>query len=218
MRPEALLNAAAELGVVPLFYDPDAERAQATVAALAAGGANIVEYTLRGPGAEHVLAALVSNAPAGVTIGAGSVRDLAGANRALDAGAAFIVGPNGNREVADRCSDADVAYVPGCLTPSEAETARSWGCPLVKIFPVSLLGGPAYVRALRGPLPDLRLMATGGVGLDDVDTYLRAGTTCVGLGSDLVKREWVERDDGRPLADATARVLERAHGVRTGSG
>lgn len=210
MTPDALLQAAAELGVVPLFYDADTARAQATVAALAAGGASIIEYTLRGPGAETVLAALVAHAPAGVAIGAGSVNDLAGANRALDAGAAFVVGPNGSREVAERCRDAGVAYVPGCLTPSEVVTAGAWGCPLVKVFPVAAVGGPSYVRALRGPLPNLRVMATGGVGLDDVEAYLRAGTTCVGLGSDLVRREWIEHDDGRPLAEATALVLERA--------
>jgi len=214
MTPDALLHTAAELGVVPLFYDPDVARARATVTALAAGGATIVEYTLRGPGAEAVLAALVADAPAGVTIGAGSVRDLAGAHRALAAGAAFVVGPNANRDVAERCRDAGVAYVPGCLTPSEVVTAGGWGCPLVKVFPVSALGGAGYVRALRGPLPDVRLMATGGVGLDDVDAYLRAGATCVGLGGDLVKREWVERDDGRPLAEATAEVLGRARAAR----
>ena len=217
MTPEALLQAAGELGVVPLFYDPDVARAQATVAALAVGGARVVEYTLRGPGAETVLAALVAGAPAGVTIGAGSVNDVTGANRALDAGAAFVVGPNGSREVAERCRAAGVAYVPGCLTPSEVVAAGAWGCPLVKVFPVSAVGGPGYVRALRGPLPQLRVMATGGVGLDDVEDYLRAGTTCVGLGSDLVKREWVERDDGRPLAEATARVLARA-GAALGRG
>lgn len=210
MTSEALLGAVTELGVVPLFFDPDLARARATVAALAAGGASIVEYTLRGPGAEQVLAALVADAPEGVTIGAGSVADLAAANRALDAGAAFVVGPNGSREVAERCHDAGVAYVPGCLTPSEVVTAGGWGCPLVKVFPVSALGGAGYVRALRGPLPQLRVMATGGVGLEDVDAYLRAGATCVGLGGDLVKRAWVERDDGRPLAEATARVLARA--------
>lgn len=214
MTPDVLLRTVAELGVVPLFYDPDVGRARVTVAALAAGGATVVEYTLRGPGAESVLAALVADAPAGVTIGAGSVNDLSGANRALDAGAAFVVGPNGSRDVADRCHDAGVAYVPGCLTPSEVVTAVDWGCPLVKLFPVSVIGGPAYVRALRGPLPKVRLMTTGGVGLDDVDAYVRAGATCVGLGGDLVRREWVERDDGRPLVEATAQVIASARAAR----
>jgi len=218
MTPDALLRTTAELGVVPLFYDPDLPRAHATVTALAAGGATIIEYTLRGPGAEQVLAALIAHAPHSVTIGAGSVNDLATANRALDAGAAFVVGPNGNRDIAERCRDANVAYVPGCLTPSEVVTAGTWGCPLVKVFPVSALGGPSYVRALRGPLPTVRLMATGGVGLDDVDAYLRAGAACVGLGGDLVKREWLEHDDGRRLSEATADVLERARAAREQKG
>jgi len=209
MTPAELLAETRRLGAVPLFYDPDRGRAQATVVALAAGGATLIEYTLRGPGAEDVLAHLVGHAPSGVTIGAGSVPDVATAERALAAGAAFVVGPNGEPDIAERCHASGVAYVPGCLTPSEMVRAGTWGCPVVKVFPVAALGGPAYVRAVRGPLPNLQIMVTGGVSVDDAAEYLAAGAACVGLGSELVRRAWVEADDGRALTEATRALLAR---------
>jgi 2-dehydro-3-deoxyphosphogluconate aldolase / (4S)-4-hydroxy-2-oxoglutarate aldolase len=206
----ALLEAVRAQPVVPLFYEPDAARAADAVAGLAEGGARIIEYTLRGPGAERVLESLVSGAPAGVAIGAGSVRDVAGAHLALDAGAAFVVGPNGDPAVAELCAGRGVGYVPGTLTPSEIVTALSWGCPLVKVFPVAALGGPAYVKAVRGPLPSLQVMATGGVGQADVRAYLDAGTACVGMGSELVKPAWVQGGDVAALAGAMRAILADA--------
>jgi 2-dehydro-3-deoxyphosphogluconate aldolase/(4S)-4-hydroxy-2-oxoglutarate aldolase len=205
-----LLEAARAQRVVPLFYEADGARAADAVAGLAEGGARLIEYTLRGPGAERVLESLVSGAPAGVAIGAGSVRDVAGAHLALDAGAAFVVGPNGDPAVAELCAGRAVGYVPGTLTPSEIVTALSWGCPLVKVFPVAALGGPAYVKAVRGPLPSLQVMATGGVGQADVRAYLDAGTACVGMGSELVKPAWVQGGDVAALAGAMRAILADA--------
>ena len=207
MTPGQAQREATAKGMVPLFYDPDPLRARATVSALARGGATLIEYTLRGPGAERVLAELVQHAPEGVTIGAGSVSTPELVELALDAGAAFIVGPNADRAIAERCAAADVAYVPGCLTPSEMVAARAWGCPLVKVFPVSALGGPAYVRAVRGPLPDMAMLVTGGVGIDNAIDYLSAGAACVGLGSDLVRLDWIDEDGGRRLTEATDSLL-----------
>jgi len=206
----ALLTAARDQRVVPLFYEADAARAADAVAGLAEGGARIVEYTLRGPGAEVVLAALVAGAPAGVAIGAGSVPDVATAHAALDAGAAFVVGPNGDPRVAELCAARGVGYVPGTLTPSEMVAALSWGCPMVKVFPVAAVGGPAYVRAVRGPLPSLQVMATGGVGPSDLRAYLDAGVACVGMGGELVKKAWVQAGDTASLAAAMRAILAEA--------
>ena len=153
MTAEELLAAARAQRVVPLYYEPDAERARLTTEALVLGGARVIEYTLRGQGADRVLARLVAAAPAGAVVGAGSVADAAAALLALDAGAAFVVGPNGDPAVAALCAERGVAYVPGTLTPSEMVTARSWGCPLIKLFPASAMGGPAYdgASAARSP-------------------------------------------------------------------
>jgi len=221
----ALLAAARAQRVVPLFYEPDAGRAADAVAGLAEGGARIVEYTLRGPGAERVLAQLVAGAPAGVVLGAGSVRDVAGARLALDAGAAFVVGPNGDPAVAALCAAHEVGYVPGTLTPSEMVTALSWGCELVKVFPIAAVGGPAYVKAVRGPLPSLQVMATGGVTPGDLRAYLDAGVACVGMGGELVKKAWLQAGDVAALAAATRAILAEADaggaqagGARAGTG
>lgn len=210
MNGAALLEAVRAQRVVPLFYEADAARAADAVAGLADGGARIVEFTLRGPGAVRVLAHLASVAPAGVVLGAGSVPDADTARQALDAGAAFLVGPNGNPAVAALCTDHDVAYVPGTLTPTEMVVARSWGCDLIKLFPASSVGGPAYVKAVRGPLPDLQLMATGGIGAGDVRAYLAAGAAGVGMGSELVRKDWVRSGDGASLAAAMRAVLADA--------
>jgi 2-dehydro-3-deoxyphosphogluconate aldolase / (4S)-4-hydroxy-2-oxoglutarate aldolase len=206
----ALLAAARAQRVIPLFYEPDPERAIAAVAGLAQGGATVVEFTLRGPGADRVLARLVETAPPGVIVGAGSVTDAGGVLLALDAGAAFVVGPNASLEVAEACADRDVGYVPGTLTPSEIVVAQGWGCPLIKLFPASTVGGPAYVRAVRGPLPSVQLMATGGVGLGDVRAYLDAGAACVGMGGELVRPAWVRAGDVDAIAAATRAALAAA--------
>ncbi len=210
MNAAGLLDAVRAQRVVPLFYEPDGDRALDAVLGLAEGGARVIEYTLRGPGAERVLARLVAGAPAGVAIGAGSVADASAARTALDTGAAFVVGPNGDPAVAALCADREVAYVPGTLTPTEIVVARSWGCPIVKVFPVSALGGPAYIRALRGPLPDLQTMASGGVGPGDVRAYLEAGATCVGMGGELVRKDLLLAGDVAGLAAATRAVLDAA--------
>ena len=193
--------------IMPLFYDGDAARAGDVVDALHAGGARLVEYTLRGPGAQDVLAGLCARP--GATVGAGSVADPDSARAAIDAGAAFIVGPNGDADVARVCSDAGVDYVPGCATPSEMVAARGWGCALVKLFPADILG-PAWLKAVRGPLPDLQVMATGGVSLDTMADWFAAGAACVGMGSELVRRDLVARGEFDAIAAGMREALEAA--------
>lgn len=191
--------------VMPLFHDEDAERAADVVDALRAGGARLVEFTLRGPRALEVLAKLCARFPG--AIGAGSVADPAVARKALDAGAAFVVGPNGHSGVAEVCSSWGVRYVPGCVTPTEFANARSWGCDLTKLFPAGSLG-PSWLKALRGPLADLQVMPTGGVGLEDAATWLDAGAVCVGMGSELVRKDLLARGDMDALEDHMRHALE----------
>ena len=192
---------------MPLFHDDDAARAADVVDALHAGGARLVEYTLRGPGALDVLRRLCGRP--GAIVGAGSVADAEAARAALDAGAAFVVGPNGDAAVAKVCHDAGVDYVPGCATPSEMVAARGWGCELIKLFPAGVLG-PAWLKAIRGPLPGLQVMATGGVGIDDMAEWFAAGAACVGMGSELVRKDLVARGDHDALAAAMREALDAA--------
>lgn len=193
--------------VMPLFHHDDAELAAVTVDALHAGGAGAVEYTLRGPAALRTLSRLCARP--GAQVGAGSVADLDTARAALEAGAAFLVGPNSDPSVAELCAEAGVTYVPGCLTPTEMVGARSWGCELVKLFPAGSLG-PGYLRAVRGPLPGLQVMPTGGVDFSNLTGWLAAGAACVGMGSELVRRAWVEQGAHEALTQAMATALRAA--------
>lgn len=161
-------------------------RVPAIVDTLAECGLTAVELTLTTPGATEMLASLAGSLPAGMVLGAGTVLDRAGAGAAIGAGATFLVTPAVLPGVLDRARELDVPVVCGALTPSEILTARAAGADLVKVFPADAVGGPAYVRAVRAPLPDIPLVPTGGVSIDRAADYLSAGARAVGLGGPLI--------------------------------
>ena len=150
---------------------------------LTSAGIPLVEITLDTPGA---LPAIRRLADEGMSIGAGTVRTADEARAAADAGAAFVVTPGLVPAVLGAAASAGVVAIPGVLTPTELLTATDAGAAAVKIFPVGAVGGPAYIRALRGPFGDVDLVPTGGIAVDEVGDYLEAGAACVGLGSALV--------------------------------
>jgi 2-dehydro-3-deoxyphosphogluconate aldolase/(4S)-4-hydroxy-2-oxoglutarate aldolase len=143
-------------------------------------------------------------------IGAGSVLDAETARMAVSAGARFVVGPTLCPDVIRICRRYDVVSIPGAFSPAEIAAAWEAGADIVKVFPGGLLG-PAYVRELRGPMPHLRLMPTGGVTLDNAADFLAAGAVAVGVGGALVERGAVERGD---YAAITARARRLAAAVR----
>jgi len=153
-----------------------------TLDALAEGGIPLLEVTLDTPGA---LDALRRAASRGRSVGAGTVVTAEQVGACADAGAAFVVSPGLVLEVLEAAARLRVEAVPGVLTPTEVQQATSHGAETVKIFPASL-GGPAYLRALRGPFPNVGMVPTGGVGIEEVAAYLTAGATAVGLGGALV--------------------------------
>ncbi|HYJ61114.1 MAG TPA: bifunctional 4-hydroxy-2-oxoglutarate aldolase/2-dehydro-3-deoxy-phosphogluconate aldolase [Actinomycetota bacterium] len=150
---------------------------------LTSAGIPLVEITLDTPGA---LPAIRRLADEGMSIGAGTVRTADEARAAAGAGAAFVVTPGLVPAVLGAAASAGVVAIPGVLTPTELLTATDAGAAAVKIFPVGAVGGPAYIRALRGPFGDVDLVPTGGIAVDEVGDYLEAGAACVGLGSALV--------------------------------
>lgn len=158
---------------------------QAAVEALLRGGIETVEVTLDTPGA---LDAVERGRRAGWSIGVGTVLEPDQVSRCVDAGAAFVVSPGIVPEVIERALALGIDIVPGAFTPTEVIRARSSGAAVVKVFPASL-GGAAYLRALRGPLPDIPIVPTGGIGIEEVGDYLAAGAVCVGLGGALTGAE-----------------------------
>jgi 2-dehydro-3-deoxyphosphogluconate aldolase/(4S)-4-hydroxy-2-oxoglutarate aldolase len=181
------------------------------LAALRRGGMEQLEVTLDTPGA---LAAIERASAAGAPAGAGTVRTPDDVRAAVDAGAAFVVSPGLFEPVIEAAAALAVDVLPGALTPTEVARAAELGAVAVKLFPASL-GGPRYVRSLRGPFPDVPLVPTGGIGVDDVAGYLEAGADCVGLGGELVGRS-APRDDREleRIAEAASAAIEAAEAAR----
>jgi len=173
------------LGVVAVIRLKDPGKLRAVVDAMAEGGVRALEVTMTVPGAVDLIRALAPSLPAGFLIGAGTVTDVATARAVIDAGASFVVGPVFRPEVIAACHERDVAAMPGCFSPTEILAAHESGADIVKVFPATMLG-PQFLRDVRAPLPQVKLMPTGGVTLENAGEWIRAGAVAVGLGSALL--------------------------------
>jgi 2-dehydro-3-deoxyphosphogluconate aldolase/(4S)-4-hydroxy-2-oxoglutarate aldolase len=207
-----VLNAIVETGLVPVFYNGDLEVSKQIVAACAAGGAKVVEFTNRGDRAWNVFTQLVEwaeQAQPAVILGVGSVIDAPTAALYIGSGANFVVGPVLNPEVARLCNRRKVAYMPGCGSASEVSEAEELGVEIVKVFPGAEVGGPGFVKAILGPTPWTRIMPTGGVGAteESIRAWFKAGVTCVGIGSKLITKELVAAGDYDGISKTVAQVL-----------
>jgi len=176
------IEAAAVVAVIRL---KDAGWLKDVIAALEDGGIRALEITMTVPGAVQLLREIAPAAGPGVLIGAGTVTDADTAARVIDAGARYVVSPVFRRAIIDVCHRHDVPAMPGCFTPTEILDAWEAGADVVKVFPATALG-PGFLRDVHGPLPDVKLMPTGGVTLDNAGDWLRAGACAVGVGSALV--------------------------------
>jgi len=203
-RPRAEIVALLrDLGIIPVIRCDSADVAVRVADVLVEAGLRAIEVTMTVPNAMEAIRALAARAgrshPRAV-IGAGTVIDAAAARGAIDAGAEFIVSPGLVPEVIEAAKATGVAVLPGALTPTEILAAARAGGDLIKIFPVQAVGGAAYIRALRGPFPELLLVPTGGVDLHNVADFIRAGATAVGVGSELVSRDALAREDWTGIA------------------
>ena len=206
------LNAMVDTGLVPVFYHGEVEIAKKIVAACAAGGARCIEFTNRGDFAPFVfkeLAEHVAKNNPGVILGVGSIVDAPTAALYIASGAAFVVGPVLNPDVARFCNRRKIAYSPGCATASEISQAEELGVEIVKIFPGGLVGGPEFVKSILAPMPWTRIMPTGGVEAtkESVSAWIKAGTTALGIGSNLITKERVAQGKWDELTQATAQVI-----------
>jgi len=172
-------------GIVAVVRSPDSHRLVDVAKALADGGVGIMEITFTVPNALEVIRQVRHQMGDNVLLGAGTVLDPETARAAILAGAEFIVAPTLNREVIALCHRYDKLVMPGAFTPTEILSAWEAGADIVKVFPADV-GGAAYFKALRGPLPQIRLMPTGGVDLSTAAEFLKAGACCLGVGSQLV--------------------------------
>jgi 2-dehydro-3-deoxyphosphogluconate aldolase/(4S)-4-hydroxy-2-oxoglutarate aldolase len=217
-----VLNAMLETGMVPVFYNGDLNVAKRIVAACAEGGSKLVEFTNRGDRAWNIFTELIAFAEQvhpELILGVGSVIDMPTAALYIASGANFIVGPVLNSEIARLCNRRKIAYCPGCGTASEISEAEELGVEIVKIFPGGLGGGPAFVRAIHGPMPWTRLMPTGGVDAarkEAVQEWIRAGAACLGIGSTLIRKDLVAAGDFAAIRDNVRQVLAWIREAREG--
>ena len=167
--------------------------------ALLAGSVNIMEVTLNSAQALAALPVLRQRLGSDMLVGAGTVRWATQVQPALEAGAQFLVSPNFDPDTVARAKAAGLLHLPGIFTPTEAQTAFASGCAMVKLFPADTVG-PAYLKALRAPLDDIEFVPTGGISLDNIAAYARAGASAVGLGSQLITGR------SQPSAELTARA------------
>jgi 2-dehydro-3-deoxyphosphogluconate aldolase/(4S)-4-hydroxy-2-oxoglutarate aldolase len=191
---EATVKTIQDLGVVAVIRMKDAGRLRAVIDAIAEGGVRAIEVTMSVPGAVGLIAKLAPVLPSSILFGAGTVVDAATARAVIDAGARFIVSPVFRREVIDVCHERDIVVAPGCFSPTEILDAHEYGADVVKVFPATALG-PQYIKDVRAPMPQLKLMPTGGVTLDNAGDWIRAGAVAVGVGSSLLDTKAI--DEGR---------------------
>lgn len=195
-----------DAGIVAVVRAPDPTGLVEVIRALAAGGVTVAEVTLTVPNALDVIRQAKKELGSDVLLGAGTVLDPETCRAALLAGAEFIVSPTLNLEVIQMCRRYDKLVMPGAFTPTEVLTAWEAGADIVKVFPAELVG-PAFFKAMRGPLPQVRLMPTGGVDLQTAPAFLAAGACCLGIGSQLVDAKLVASRSFDALTQLAAKYV-----------
>jgi len=197
MKKEEVQQRIIDIGIVPVLRVSSPELALAATEAVLAGGIPIIEVTMTIPNAVDVIRELASSMSSDVIVGAGTVLDAQAAQQCLDVGAEFLVSPVFDLETVQLANDAGKLMMAGGLTPTEIVTAWSRGSDFVKVFPCGNVGGPKYIQALRGPLPHIPLIPTGGVSLDTAAAFITAGATALGVGSELISES--ELKAGNPM-------------------
>ena len=200
-------------GIVAVIRMQDTGRLRAVVDALAAGGVRALEVTMTVPRAIEMIREIAPTLPAGFLFGAGTVLDAETAHRVIDAGAQFVVSPVFRRAVIDACHQHDVPALPGCMTPTEILDAWEAGADIVKVFPATTFG-PGYLKDVRAPLPQVKLMPTGGVTLDNAGEWIRAGAVAVGVGSALLDAKAIESGDYKALEAGARKIVANVTAAR----
>jgi 2-dehydro-3-deoxyphosphogluconate aldolase / (4S)-4-hydroxy-2-oxoglutarate aldolase len=206
-----------EIGIVPVIRASSAEEARFAAEAVAKGGVPIVEITMTVPGALEVIADLAENMP-GVLVGAGTVLNKKMARECAYAGAQFLVTPGFNQQTVAAAQKLDLLIMAGALTPTEVMEAWEEGADFVKIFPCGNVGGASYIKALKGPLPQVPLVPTGGVNLETAASYIHAGAAALGVGGELILKKAVQERKGELISDLAAVYLGLVKQARSGGG
>ncbi len=202
-----------EIGIVPVIRAGSPQEARFAAEAVWQGGIPIVEITMTVPGALEVISELVKTMPK-VLVGAGTVVNQDLAFKSFDAGAQFFVTPGFSQQTVAAAHDLDLLIMAGALTPSEVMTAWDAGVDFVKIFPCGNVGGPSYIKALKGPLPHVPLVPTGGVNLETAADYIRAGASALGVGGELILKHAFQQGKPELISDLAKRYAQLVRDAR----
>ncbi len=203
-----------EEGVVPVIRVSSAQEAWEVSKAIKEGGVSVLEVTMTVPGAMDVIKEVNQKFGQEVLLGAGTVLDPETARAALIHGAQFLVSPSLNLEVIKVSNRYSAVVIPGALTPTEILTAWEAGADLVKVFPIAQVGGPAYIKALQGPLPHIPLVPTGGVNLQNAGEFIKAGAAAIAVGGELVDKKAVAEKKYSIIVENAQRFLEEVKKAR----
>src|SRR3984957_18724885 len=202
-----------EIGIIPVIRAPSSQEARFAAEAVWQGGIPIVEITMTVPGALEVISELVKTMPK-LLVGAGTVVNQHMALQCFDVGAQFLVTPGFSQKTVAAAHHLDMLIMAGALTPTEVMAAWDAGVDFVKIFPCSNMGGPSYIKALKGPLPHVPLVPTGGVNLETAADYIRAGAAALGVGGELVLKHAFKRRKPELISNLAMRCAELVQEAR----
>jgi 2-dehydro-3-deoxyphosphogluconate aldolase/(4S)-4-hydroxy-2-oxoglutarate aldolase len=208
MSKADVLHRIREVGIVPVVRAESADEAGRAIAAIMAGGVPVLEITMTVPGAVALIGDLCRRFGGDAVVGAGTVLDPETARACILAGAQFVVSPATNVATIACCRRYGVPIMPGALTPTEVITAWEAGADMVKVFPCSALGGASYIKALKAPLPQIDLIPTGGVNLQTAADFIKAGSTALGVGADLVDLKAIRDGQDALLTERARKLVE----------
>ncbi len=203
-----------EIGIVPVVRAASPREARMAADAVCEGGIPIVEITMTVPGAVDVIRELTKSGSSDVLVGAGTVLNAEAARRCLDAGAQFLVSPGLNLEVVKLAGKEGKLMMAGALTPTEVITAWEAGSDFVKVFPCGQVGGAKYIKALKGPLPQIPLVPTGGVNLNTAGEFIEAGAAALGVGRELVQAEALKAGKPEIIVENARKFLAAVNQAR----
>ena len=215
MEKREVFNRMVSEGLIPVVRVSSAREAMDVADAIKEGGVSFIEITMSVQGAIDVIKELTQKYKDEIIMGAGTVLDTETGRAALLAGAQFIVSPTLNLDLIQLAHRYSAVVIPGATTPTEILTAWNAGADMVKVFPAGQLGGPEYLKALRGPLPQILLVPTGGVNLQNAGAFIKAGATALGVGGELVDKKAVKEKKFNVITDNTRaflRVIKEARG------
>ena len=208
MHKNEVIKQIRDIGIIPVVRASSGDEAMRAIDAIREGGVSVLEITMTVPGAVSVIAQVAARYGDDAIIGAGTVLDAETARACILNGAQFVVSPSLNLETIACCRRYGVAVLPGALTPTEIVTAWTAGADFVKVFPAGSLGGASYIKSLKAPLPQIEMVPTGGVSIKTAADFIKAGSSALGVGADLVDLKAIREGQASIITERAKQFVE----------